>query len=336
MCLGRRSLVALGMTTFFLLSLTACTFVTGPLIFIPKKPPPLPNEPPPEVTVVLGSGGTKALVNVGVLKVLEAYHIPINMLVATNSASIVGVMYADYPNAAYLQNRLVNLNPVYLIDPSALHILESEVTGVELQNFIYSQIRAKYFRQLPIRFVAVATDLRNGQAIPLQSGPIAPAINAAAALPPYLRPVRLYGHILIDGNTTDPIPVDVAKQYNPKVIIAVNPVQALTPELPTNIVEIYDRTYAISNNMFNEFSAQDASIVVSPIVFADSATTPAQKRAFIQEGEEATKAALPQICSLLEKNGIASDCSRVAKKSKSWNERLSRLLNRFREPKARP
>lgn len=304
---------------------TGCSIVP-PFIFIPRKPPPAPPAPPPRVTLVLGSGGTKALTNVGVLKVLEANHIPVDMIVATNSGSIVGVMYADNPNSYFLQNRLMQVNPAFLIDPSALHILESEVTGAQLQNFIYHQIRAKQFRDLKIRFVAVATDLRNGRNVILQSGPIAPAINAAAALPPYIRPVRMYGHVLIDGNTTNPIPVDVARTFNPKVIIAVKPTHVLPPGLPTNIFAIYDRTFAISDNIFNKLSSRDASVVIKPRLSFDSALNPAQKRAYIYMGEVAAQKALPQICELLQKNGIESDCSHAKKQSKQWPKRIMQIL----------
>lgn len=299
-------------TVFILLLLTAgCSTPSTLPISIPATPPPVQSAPPPKVVLVLGGGGTRGLAHVGVLKVLQQHAIPIDMIIGTDSGSIVGSMYASDPNVKRIQRKLLRAQSSDLIDISALHALEGPITGNALQNFIFKNVYEKNINQLPIRFVAIATDLKTGQNISLASGPIAPAVNASCALPPYFHPVNLYSRTLIDGMITDPVAVDVAKSYQPKIIIAVNVSASLPKQMPTNIVGIYDRNYIISDRQFNAYCAQDADVIIHPNVPEINYPDTQEKLAMIHAGEKAAIAALPQICAELQKNNIASDCSHV-------------------------
>ncbi len=57
----------------------------------------------PKVGLVLSGGGAKGLAHVGVLKVLEANHIPIDYIVGTSMGGIVGAFYAAGFNAEELE-----------------------------------------------------------------------------------------------------------------------------------------------------------------------------------------------------------------------------------------
>jgi NTE family protein len=62
---------------------------------------PIPVESPRKavkVALVLGAGAAKGFAHVGVLKVLEANHVPVHMVVGTSVGSLVGSLYAyGYP-----------------------------------------------------------------------------------------------------------------------------------------------------------------------------------------------------------------------------------------------
>src|SRR5512141_1934463 len=80
---------------------------------------PTPVEPPPKtvkVALVLGAGAAKGFAHVGVLKVLEANHVPIHMVVGTSVGSFVGSLYA-YGYPAYdLQKIAMGLERGELVD----------------------------------------------------------------------------------------------------------------------------------------------------------------------------------------------------------------------------
>lgn len=291
-----------------LIFIAACA-APQPNLSVPTSPPPAPAalKGHPRVALVLGGGGARGMAHVGVLKVFREEQIPIDLIVGTSAGSIVGALYADHPNTFVLENTLMQTGLSNILDftPS----LEGPVSGYGLQNFILQHTRAHYFNQLKIPMIAVATDLKTGKPFVLDSGPIAPAINASAALAPVFRPVNLYGHTFVDGGFTDLVPVDVAKRYQPKVIIAVNIAPNIPSAMPGNIIGVYNRAYLLGDARFVQFNTQGADVVLHPHVGQAGTFDPGDKSSLLQAGETAARRALPQICALLRANNIPSKCS---------------------------
>ena len=52
------------------------------------------NEKRPKIALVLSGGGAKGAAHIGVLRVLEKYQVPIDIIVGTSVGSIVGGMYS--------------------------------------------------------------------------------------------------------------------------------------------------------------------------------------------------------------------------------------------------
>lgn len=274
-----------------------------------SAPPEKPLVKQPEVALVLGGGGARGFAHVGVMEVLQEEKIPVDLVVGTSAGSIMGSLYAADPNVHKLKKLMLNTDRSDILDVSALHPLEGPITGSALQNFIRIHTHNRDIQNLKIRFVAVATDLKTGATVPIASGPTAPAVNASSALPPFFHPVRLYGRTLVDGGTTDPVAVDVARRYHPKVIIAVSIVDDLPHQMPTNAIGIYDRSYIISDQRFNNYSTKGADVVIHPYVGQTGTFDDSQKQQLITAGYRATKKALPAICAALKKNHIHSACS---------------------------
>lgn len=299
---------------FITFTLGGCTTLnpTKPIVATPNNLPVAKALPSPKIILVLGSGGSRGLAHIGVLKVLKRHHISIDMIVTTDTGSLVATLYAEHGNLTRTTQKLLAIDPTDLLDVSTLHLLTGPLSGDAIQSFILQNLSIHELNHLKIPTVLVATDLRTGDPYPMMSGPIAPAVNAAMALPPYFQPMHLYRKILIDGATVDPIPVDIAKTYQPKIIIAVNLAPSFVGPMPTNIVGIYDRVYGISEQTFNHLSAQGADIIIHPEVPYVYAPDMPTRLKLIKAGEVATNAALPKICALLQANHIASDCSQAA------------------------
>jgi len=289
------------------LALTACAAPRPNLAIPSTPPPPLALKSQPRVALVLGGGGARGMAHVGVLKVLQEEQIPIDLIVGTSAGSIVGALYADKVNAYKVQHVLMETGLGDLLDitPS----LQGPVSGYGLQNFLLHHLRARTFGQLKIPLVAISTDLKTGQTVAISSGPIAPAINASASVPPIFQPVHLYGHTLIDGGFVDLVPVDVAKHYAPEVIIAVNIVPDIPRQMPTGKLGVYDRAYVLSDARFANFNEAGADIVLHPYVGQAGLFDSSDKQPLFKAGEMAAQRALPQICALLKAKNIPSKCS---------------------------
>jgi NTE family protein len=259
----------------------------------------------PQVILVLGSGSARGFAHAGVLKTLEENHIPIDMIVGTSAGSIVGALYADKPSARALQHVLLNTPRNEVIDFSLMNITQGPISGAKLQKFLNNNLQAEDFEQLQIPFVAVTTDLDSGKIHVFGSGPIAPAVNASSAAPPFFRPVRLYGRTYIDGGLIDPVAVDVAQRFHPKLIIAVSLNYPLSKTLPTNSPAVFLRGFDMMLMQLNDYTAAKAQVIIRPAPGDINMFDGSQRAALIEAGEKAAEKALPQIKHLLAQNHIA-------------------------------
>lgn len=78
------------------------------------------------------------------------------------------------------------------------------------------------FKQLPIPFVCIATDLVSGKAKMWHSGKINTAMRSTMSIPGVFSPVRTEGMVLVDGGLRDNYPTALAKEMGADIIIGVD------------------------------------------------------------------------------------------------------------------
>ena len=109
------------------------------------------------------------------------------------------------------------------------------VGGYNLVN-LFNSLSVGYgdsldFRQLPIPFACVATDVVNGNEVVLNSGFFTSAIRASMAIPGVFSPVVIDGRLLMDGGMSNNFPVDLCKQMGADIIIGVDVGSQLASEI---------------------------------------------------------------------------------------------------------
>ncbi len=206
----------------------------------------------PKIALVLSGGGARGGAHIGVLKVLEELHVPIDMIVGTSAGSIVGAAYATGMPLADIEKEMGTLSTALLfrdvvrdavppqrklddainyvgpemgVSANGLSLPKGAVAGVALEA-VLRRLTARQqdpkFDRLPIPFRAVATDLATSEMVVLDQGSLAQAVRASMAIPAVINPVELDGRLLVDGGVTRNLPVDVARSMGADVIIAVN------------------------------------------------------------------------------------------------------------------
>src|SRR3990167_620349 len=284
--------------------LCACAGM-APHITIPQTlPTPLKLTKQPRVALVLGAGGARGFAHAGAVKVLQSAGIPIDLIVGTSVGSFYGALLADSGDANIAGQIMLSARFWNVADIANLPSLSGLMQGYRYQKFLLHHMQARWFNQLKIPLVVVAADLKTGKTFVISSGPIAPAAEASSAMPGAVRPAYLYGHTLIDGGMLDPIPVNVAKRYHPKVIIAINISQQLASYIPYTAVGVYDRAYDISWRELSRLSARDADIIIRPQVGAIGTFEVEKKYKLFYEGEIAAYKALPAIKKILREKHI--------------------------------
>lgn len=277
-----------------------------PNIATPKQAPaPLYLSHRPQVALVFGAGGARGFAHAGVAKVLQDAGVPIDLIVGSSVGSFYGALLADSGNANQAAKIMLSAQFWDIADISNLPSIEGFIQGYHYEKFLLHHMHARWFNQLKIPLVIVTTDLKTGHAFVISSGPVAPAAEASASMPGVVKPAHLYGRTLIDGGMTDPVPVDVAKAYHPKVIIAVNIAQQLSPKKPWSAIGVYDRGYHIAWLALSRRTEASADIIIRPQVGQIGTFEIDKKYQLFYQGEKAAYRALPQIKKILAENHIA-------------------------------
>lgn len=287
---------------FLAFILTGCNYKFKINYDIKSGAPTIKMQKDIKVALVLGGGGAKCIAHLGVLSVLEKHNIPIHLIVGTSGGSIVGALYADNPNASQLKKEYFSFKQADLISFSLLSALDgarstraSIINGANGERFLQENLRAKTFDKLQIPFIAVATDVVKGETLGLDSGPIPPAVRASYSIPGLFAPVMLYGKTLVDGGVTAPLGIDIAKKYDPEIIIAVDVSSGVREGNVSNMLELTYRSLSITYYTLNNLIAKQADILIRPNVKDIGLFDDHKREELYKAGVEAATKALPEI-----------------------------------------
>jgi len=284
-----------------ILLLTQCAAKPRPGLVTPEDMPPSTKIEKVRVALVLGGGGAKGFAHLGAIEVLEENNIPIDLIVGSSAGSAVGAIYADSKDIAKTKNILFKAKNSELLDFSLYEFMQifdkptAPITGQAYENFIFDNMEAKNFTELKIPLVVVTADTKTGQKFVINSGPIAPAVRASSAIPPIIAPVNIYHRTLFDGGVIEPVPVKTAKEYNPKLIIAIDISSPPHKKAPNNIVDLTYKAIWISYYELARMQSGLADINIHPNLEGYEMFDDHKKEELYQLGRKAALEALPAI-----------------------------------------
>ena len=167
-----------------------------------EGPPPAAR---PRVGLVLSGGGARGAAHVGVLKVLEQLHVPIDAIAGTSMGAVVGGLYASGLSAREIEAVMSSVNwqeafrdrpPRTELDfrrkledqdflvkyPLGISggklrlpkgLLQGQTLQMMLRRLTLPVSGIAEFDDLPTRFRAVATDLATGEPVVMRAGDLA-------------------------------------------------------------------------------------------------------------------------------------------------------------------
>ena len=204
----------------------------------------------PRLGLVVGSGGLKCAAAIGVLQVLEAEGINLDMVVGCSGGAIFGAAVASGLPANQMTELLARTwtrEATQKLDFASLFKIAlpkllgfNDRMGILQDQGLMAGLRLTYgadatFKDTNIPFYCVATDFHTGEQVVLSEGNLVQAIRASAGIPVLFKPVEWNGRLLIDGGLSDPLPVDVAIQEGADIIIAVGFETALSESISSPI-----------------------------------------------------------------------------------------------------
>lgn len=254
------------------------------------------TAPKPKATVALalGGGASKGFAHIGIIKVLKENNIPVKIVTGTSAGSIVGSMYASGMSPDRLELEAEILGKTDLVDLTLS--TSGFIKGEKLQNYINRKVGNRPMQQFPIKFAAVATDFESGKPVVFNVGNAGQAVRASASIPNVFQPVVIGNRKYVDGGLSQPVPVSAAKKMGANFIIAVDISARPAKNVSQGMFSYLDQTFNVMSQTALRQELGQANVVIKPQVLElGSVGGFDQKQRAIQLGEQAARAALPEI-----------------------------------------
>lgn len=291
-----------------------------------------PAGPRPRLGLVLSGGGARGLAHVGVLKVLEREHIPVDVITGTSMGAIIGGLYASGMSAEDLDRELRRIAWDRLfasrVDRQDLSqrrkeedfefsatiefgLRNGEVrvpTGTLSSRGLEALLRrltlpvrdVTDFDRLPTPFRAVATDMESGAERVLSQGDLALALRSSMSVPGVFAPVEWEDRILGDGGLVNNLPIDVARELGAERVIAINVGTPVAGRSSLNsLLGLTSQMITIltEQNVQRSLASMAAGedLLITPRLGKLTSADFDKAPDFIRMGEEAAEAMLPQL-----------------------------------------
>ncbi|MEJ2171970.1 MAG: patatin-like phospholipase family protein [Woeseiaceae bacterium] len=284
-----------------------------------------------KVGLVLGGGGARGAAHIGVLRELERMRIPVDAIAGTSMGALVGGLYATGMSAAELEELVESIDWVNELADSPqrkdmnfrrkeddeqypinfeLGLADGElkvpmgiVHGHRLELLLHELTigvaNIGHFDRLPIPFRAMASDIESGEPYVVDSGDLAMAMRASMSVPGVLAPVTIDGHVLVDGGVVANLPIDVMREMDVDVIIAVD------VEFPLYAAEELDSAIKVSEQVLTMLirketrrqigALTDADILIRPELGTFASSDFGNIKSAVKPGAEATLAAAERL-----------------------------------------
>ena len=174
--------------------------------------------------LALGSGAAFGLAHIGVLKVLEQNHIPVDIISGSSMGALIGTLWGlgfSSDKIEYIAKKLKNrLQLMRLLDFTVP--ISGILAGKRLKKFLTAILREKTFEDLLIPVKIMVYDLSNREVFPIEKGSLVEAVYMSIAVPGIFKPIIEKDRMIVDGGVSDPVPVDILSEQGVGKIIAVN------------------------------------------------------------------------------------------------------------------
>ncbi len=268
---------------------------------------PLPSG---SIGLALGGGFARGIAHVGVLKVLEEENIPISFIAGTSVGALIGAAYCSGVSIEELEGigRRARFKHFARWTLSRYGFASNQ----RMIGFLNTILKVKTFEELRIPLAVTATDFSTGEGVIFDSGPLVDPVRASCAYPGMFLPVKIDGRLLIDGMLAHAVPTRPLRTMGAKKVIAVSLKATWTNgnDGPRHLFDVIGQCFAIAQEMNCHVWQQAADVVITPDVTGFKYDDFERTTELLRAGENATRAALPEIRKCLEAKPVPQQKTR--------------------------
>lgn len=179
------------------------------------------------INLALGGGGARGLAHIVMLEAFDELGLKPHRLAGTSFGAVVAALYASGISAAEIRadveqlvgigRRRRRLKDMFGRETLAhwFKFVDVEfrrgglLRGKRFSAFLKHRMPARDFAHLKIPLKLVAADFWTWEPVVFDHGDLALAVKASMSVPGVFAPVRIGGHLLIDGGAVDPLPYEL-------------------------------------------------------------------------------------------------------------------------------
>ncbi len=175
-----------------------------------------------KVALVLSSGGARGVAHIGVIEELIARNFEISSLAGSSMGAVVAGLYATGSLYDYTQWLLkLDKSDVFALMDFTFST-SGIIKGEKVFNTIKKFIPDRNIEDLPVPYIAMATDIINEKEVIFNKGSLYFAMRASVAIPSLFQPVIHDATILVDGGVLNPLPLQFINRTEGDILVAVN------------------------------------------------------------------------------------------------------------------
>ncbi len=224
------------------------------------------------IGLALGSGGSRAIAHIGIIKTLLKAGIRPTIVAGTSMGAMIAALYARDGDIERVEKTMTKA-PTWTSIAKLVFMSELSLKGGMLQqgerlkNFVEREFGTMRFYNLAVDCATVATHFKTGEKGVFTTGLVSKAVLASMAFPFVFPPVSIRGELYFDGGMVEAVPATTLKAMECDIVIAINldnEEMVRFSGQTHNPFHVLQQGININRYHLAQFNCRHASIVVKP------------------------------------------------------------------------
>ncbi|XP_063966189.1 patatin-like phospholipase domain-containing protein 7 [Lytechinus pictus] len=180
------------------------------------------------IGLVLGGGGARGISQLGIIKAMEEYGIPIDIVGGVSIGALNSALYAEDVNSTIMEKRLTafckDFGSLWKRVIDLTYPATAMFTGHNFNKSISDLFGDKQIEDLWLPYFTISTDITKYALRIHTSGSLWRYVRASMSLSGYLPPLcdPKDGHLLLDGGYVNNLPADIMRAMGVPTILAID------------------------------------------------------------------------------------------------------------------